>query len=91
MNKVLKIQELIKVNSSNVEMIGFDDNNIFVQFKNGGIYQYHKTDREVYDNLKKSESIGKHLNTSIKGRFEFNKLEDTTLEKKNETDSKKNS
>ena len=89
MKRTIKIQELIKVESSNIDMIGYDDNQIFVQFKGGGIYKYNKTDLDVFNEMKKSESVGKFLNTKIKNVYEFNKLEDVELTKKEQiTDQK---
>lgn len=79
MKKVL-VNDLAKVNSSNVNLVGFDGHSIYIQFKNGGIYSYTGTTASDYNNLKKADSIGKFLNTSIKPNFEFEKLEDVTLE-----------
>lgn len=83
MRKIKEIQELIKIStSSNVEAIGFDNDTILVQFKGGGIYEYRKAKKDLYEDLKKAESVGKFLNSKIKGSYEFSKLEDVELKQK---------
>jgi len=79
MKKVL-VNDLAKVESSNVNLIGFGENKLYVQFKNGGLYQYNNVMAEDYDRLKLSKSVGKFLNSEIKPNYEFEKLEDVTLE-----------
>lgn len=83
MRTIKEIQELVKIStSSNVEAIGFDNDTILVQFKGGGIYEYRKTKKDLYEDLKKAESVGKFLNSKIKGSYEFSKLEDVELQQK---------
>lgn len=85
--KTILVNDLAKVESSNVNLIGFSNNNrLYVQFKNGGLYQYTNVMNEDYEALKKAESVGKFLNTQIKPNYEFEKLEDVTLELENNKD-----
>lgn len=79
MKKIL-VNDLAKVESSNINLLGFDGHKLYVQFKNGGLYSYDGVHASDYDKLKTADSIGKHLNGHIKPHFDFEKLEDVTLE-----------
>jgi hypothetical protein len=78
--KTILVNDLAKVESSNINLVAFGTNKLYVQFKNGGLYQYNNVMQEDYNNLKNAESVGKFLNTSIKPNYEFEKLEDTKIE-----------
>lgn len=80
--KTLEVTNLTKVESSNIDLVAFNNNTTFVQFKNGGIYSYADTSKEVFDALLNAKSVGKHLNTAIKGNFEYAKVEDSVLKLK---------
>ena len=63
-----------KVESSQIESIGYDAENktLEVEFKNGGaIYQYYNVDAATYDGMVAAESKGKFLGKNIKGHFAF--------------------
>jgi hypothetical protein len=64
-----------KVQSSNVDTIHYepDHNRLEVVFKGGGEYHYHDVSQHHYDALENAESVGKHLNTHIKGKFKATK------------------
>lgn len=79
MKKIL-VNDLAKVESSNINLVGFDGNKLYVQFKNGGLYSYSDVHSNDYNKLKEADSVGKFLNTHIKPNFEFEKLEDVTIE-----------
>jgi len=80
MNKI-EINSLTKVESSNIDIVGFDDNTTYVQFKNGSIYKYPDTSRDEYLSLINAKSVGKSFNIGYKQK-DFLKLEDTILTKK---------
>jgi hypothetical protein len=67
--------EMIYVDSSNVEAIGYDDNaqELHVQFLSGGLYVYYGVPRQVFDGLMASPSKGSFLNREIKGVYQFAK------------------
>jgi len=81
MNKI-RIEELRKVESSNLDLVGFDGDKTFVQFKNGKLYEYPNTTREEFLGLVNSDSPGEAFFKSYKSKQEFNLLEHTTLEQK---------
>lgn len=65
-------------NSSNLMSARYNeiDGLLDVTFKNGTEYRYKGVPVTVYEELKKTESAGKFLNQVIKGKYEFEKLED---------------
>lgn len=74
MKKIQQVTDLQQVKSSNIESIAFHEETLFVQFKSG-LYRYNKVPLEVYEEMKKSESKGKFMNSAIKGTYEFEKVE----------------
>lgn len=76
------VNDLVKTESSNVDKIAYQESTkkAFVLFKNGGLYEYNNVEKEDYDKLKQSESVGKHLRAVfLKAGYEFSKLENTEL------------
>lgn len=81
--KVIKVNELVKTESSNVGAVAFVDESktAFVTFKNGTLYKYEDVDREDFELLRDAESVGRHLRKIFLSKgFEYEKLEDTKLE-----------
>jgi hypothetical protein len=62
--------------SSNIDRIRYDipKQELTVVFKNGGAYRYNKVPGSIYESFVVSDSKGKYLNSEIKGKFEFMKL-----------------
>lgn len=81
--KTVEVTDLKKVESSNIETVAFDGKNAFVQFKNGSLYSYADVGKGEYEALRDAKSVGKHLNTRIKGTFDFSKVENGVLKKIN--------
>lgn len=67
--------EMIYVDSSNVEAIGYDEDGqeLHVQFLGGGYYIYHSVPREIFDGLTCAPSKGSYLNREVKGFYQFTK------------------
>ena len=65
--------EMIYVDSSNIEAIGYDDDaqELHVQFLSGGYYIYHDVPRQVFDGLMFATSKGSFLNREVKGVYQF--------------------
>lgn len=68
--------ELIKVDSSNVDKLGYENEMLYVLFKNGGLYKYKNVPLFHYQEIMKAESVGKYLNKEIKKVFESVRLWD---------------
>lgn len=70
-----QLPEMFPVESSNVAKIGHaSPATLFVEFKNGGVYAYNGVDEPLFDRLRRADSIGKFLNSEIKGKFPFVKV-----------------
>lgn len=62
-----------KVQSSNIEAVGWTDGKLTVHFKNGTAYHYDGVPADVHAKLMTAESVGKHFNEFIKGKFDHKK------------------
>jgi len=67
--------DMIYVDSSNVDQIGYDEpsQELHVTFKNGGYYVYLNVPEHIFDGLKNAASVGSYLNREIKGAYSFEK------------------
>lgn len=59
------VPPLIKVRSQSIEEIGHDGDNLYVRFKHGHLYKYAGVGQAAYNQLRKAESVGKHLQIHI--------------------------
>ena len=76
-NRGTDMPEMIFVDSSNVEAIGYDPANreLHVRFvKSGETYVYYEVEEWVFEDFKKADSKGIFLNTNIKGKYNYSKL-----------------
>ena len=67
--------EMIYVDSSNVEAVGYDGDTqeLHVQFLSGGYYIYHDVPRNIFDELMNASSKGSFLNREVKSVYRFTK------------------
>lgn len=67
--------EMIFVDSSNIEAVGYDDDSqeLHVQFLGGGCYVYHQVPRQIFDEFINAPSKGSFLNREIKNVYQFTK------------------
>ena len=65
--------EMLYVDSSNIEAIGYDDDaqELHVQFLSSGYYIYHEVPRQIFDDLLAAPSKGSFLNREVKGVYQF--------------------
>ena len=70
--------EMISVESSNIESIGYDlvESDLYVKFKNGSEYKYKSVPIKIYDKLIAADSVGSFFNRQVKDMFEFEKLKE---------------
>jgi len=69
--------EMIFVDSSNVEAIGYDSatRELHVRFvKSGETYVYYEVEEWVFEDFKIADSKGTFVNTNLKGRYNYGKL-----------------
>lgn len=83
--KTVELEHLVKVESSNIDMVGFKDDETYVMFKNGGIYKYSDTDINEFQDLATAKSVGGHFAKSYRLKPDYEKLENTELKKKKMT------
>lgn len=70
LGKIVKTQEI--ANSSQVKNVAItDQNELVVTFTKGTDYLYKGVTPELFEQMLKSESVGKFLNSNIKGKFEY--------------------
>ncbi len=55
------------VSSSMIKAVGYEDDEVFVQFRNGSVYVYPGTEADV-NFMRAAESAGKFFNENIKPR-----------------------
>lgn len=67
--------DMIYVDSSNLEQIGYDSESseLHVTFKNGNTYVYLNVPEAVFEDMKFADSKGSFLNRVVKGSYEFEK------------------
>jgi hypothetical protein len=66
--KQLQKPGMIQVNSSNIDKIGYDEENelMYVQFTNGGTYTYTPIKKKTWEEFKGSESKGSYIWKNIR-------------------------
>lgn len=64
------------VKSSNIDSIGHDGTDMLVKFKGGATYRYHDVPAETFAKARAAESVGRFVNTHLKGKHTAKKLED---------------
>jgi hypothetical protein len=69
--------EMIGVNSSNVEAIGYDETNqtLYVRFLNNSLYIYKGVPVGEFEGLKGASSVGSYLHRNIKNLYPYERIE----------------
>ena len=65
--------KMVKVDSSNVVAVGYKENNMYVDFKNGS-YVYYDVPKPVYDGSLKAESKGKYMWAHVRDIYNYKKI-----------------
>jgi hypothetical protein len=67
---------MIPVNSSTITRVGYDENaqELYVEFKNGGLYLYQNVGSVEYDSFIHAPSLGQYLHYNIKPVYPCTKL-----------------
>lgn len=68
------IVELIKVTSSNVASIGYENGIIEVHFHNGWAYQYPNCNQKIFNDFLNAPSKGQFVHQVLKGHNEVRVL-----------------
>jgi len=66
---------MFPVQSSQISYIGYDEDKsiLYITFKNDSTFRYFDVEKEIYNTLKTSTSVGKYFN-SIKNNYEYEKV-----------------
>ncbi len=64
------------VESSSLASVGYDPASrvLEVEFRADGVYQYLDVPEEAYRAFLDAESLGRHLNLEIKGRYDYRRV-----------------
>jgi len=66
--------ELREVLSSNIRKVGYENGDLIVEYLSGTKYRYKKVPKKLYDVMLESDSKGRFMNNSIKGKFDYEKI-----------------
>lgn len=75
MKQLLKLDEVYEVESSNIDRVGWQGEDAYVAFKNGNVYKYPKTPRNVFDDLLKAKSVGKTFSQTLRKADTYEQLD----------------
>lgn len=69
----MSLPNMIFVDSSNVEAIGYDSGqrDLYVQFQGGRTYIYANVSEQTYNEFLRADSKGSYLNREIKPNYEY--------------------
>lgn len=72
----MSIPEMIPVSSSNIESIGYDDENeqVYVKFLNGSLYVYKGVPIHEFENLRDAPSLGSYLHRNYKNIYPYERV-----------------
>ncbi len=78
-NEIVKNTQLIPVYSTNIQAIGYNEQQqiLRVLFKGGGNYIYFNVEPNIYEQIKTSQSKGKTLNECVvrhKDKYKYLKI-----------------
>lgn len=69
--------EMSPVSSSNIESIGYDEQNqeVYVRFLKGGLYVYKGVPEHEFQNLLEAPSHGSYLHRNFKNVYPYERIE----------------
>jgi len=70
----MNIPIMTPVDSSNLKSVGYDNQNLFVEFGKGTVYVYYNVPQELYLELLNADSKGKYLNSNIKNVYQYERI-----------------
>ncbi|WP_129409745.1 KTSC domain-containing protein [Marinitoga lauensis] len=73
----MSIPEMIPVQSSNIDSVGYDDENrtVYVRFKNGVLYIYKRVPESEFNALLHASSVGAYLHRNFKDVYPYERIE----------------
>ncbi len=72
----MSVPEMIPVSSSNIENIGYDEQNeqVYVRFLNGSLYVYKGVPLHEFENLRDAPSLGSYLHRNYKNVYPYERI-----------------
>jgi hypothetical protein len=72
----MSVPEMIQVSSSNIESIGYDEQNeqVYVRFLNGTLYVYKGVPLHEFENLRDAPSLGSYLHRNYKNVYPYERI-----------------
>ena len=72
-----KSDEMIAVQSSNIESVGYDENDeeVYVKFLNGSVYVYRGVPLHDFEGLGDTPSVGSYLHRNFKNIYPYERIE----------------
>ncbi|MES2557747.1 MAG: KTSC domain-containing protein [Bacteroidota bacterium] len=72
----MSLPEMIPVSSSNIESIGYDEQNeqVYVRFLNGSLYIYKGVPKHEFENLRDAPSLGSYLHRNYKNIYPYERI-----------------
>lgn len=72
----MSVPEMIPVSSSNIESIGYEEQNeqVYVRFLNGSLYVYKGVPLHEFENLRDAPSLGSYLHRNYKNVYPYERI-----------------
>jgi hypothetical protein len=72
----MSLPEMLPVSSSNIESIGYSEQNqeVYVRFLNGSVYVYKGVPQHEYENLRDAPSLGSYLHRNYKNVYPYERI-----------------
>jgi len=65
--------EMIKVESSNIESVGWLNGELYIAFNSGTTYVYFDVPEKVFKDMLDAPSQGKFFHANIRGKYDYDK------------------
>ena len=71
-----KSDEMEAVQSSNIESVGYDENDeeVYVKFLNGSVYVYRGVPLHDFEGLRDAPSVGSYLHRNFKNVYPYERI-----------------
>lgn len=76
MAKTSSGMQWVEVSSSNIDAVGYDEENdmLGVRFRGGSVYEYDDVPREEFENLRDAGSVGSYFRENIRERYSYRRV-----------------
>lgn len=66
--------QMVPVNSSNLESVGYENGMLYIRFRSGGLYSYAGVPAAVYAALMQAPSHGSFFHAHIKNVYPYSRI-----------------